>query len=323
MLKQAGDEQLFLGVDGGQSHTEALVADARGRILGRGLGGPSVSSDFTGGDQLEKAVKEALRDALQTDELPRFRSAFFGLTGEFQSDKKQRLSTFLDADILEVGHDSQSALLGALMGRPGIIVIAGTGSVVLGENEEGETARAGGMGYLFSDEGSGFWLGVQAIKAALLEKDGVIENTGVSRLVCKHFGTETVDDVILGFYTGRLTRDSIASLAKTAQEAVAAEESRLLEYHIDVGARQLADKVKAVAGRLRMRGAVNVAGVGGMFRGKPFRSLFIKHLRHVMEDAEYCDPRFGPGVGALLMAYRRAGVEINTVLLENLQESSS
>ena len=323
MLTESNHETLYLGVDGGQSHTEALITDGAGRILFRGVGGPSVSSDFTGGEQLERAVRQALEDALKTTDVPNFRSAFFGLTGEFEKEKKGVLETFLSADILEVGHDSQSALLGALMGRPGIIVIAGTGSVVLGENEKGERARAGGMGYMFSDEGSGFWLAVQAIKVALLEKDGVIENSGVGELVCGHFGTDSVDEVVLGFYTGRLTRDSIAGLAKTAQAAVAAEESRLLEYHIEVGTRQLVDKVKAVAGRLRMRDGVKVAGVGGMFRGKPFRSLFIKHLRTVMGEAEYCDPRFGPAVGALLMAYRQSGVEINNVLLDNLQESSS
>lgn len=321
MQTESNNEPLYLGVDGGQSHTEALIADGSGRVVGRGVGGPSVSDDFTGGVQLETAVRDAIRDALKSDLIPEFKSAYFGLTGDFQEEKKKLIETFVRAGRLVVGHDAPSALLGAMTGRPGIIVISGTGSVVLGENESGEYARAGGLGYLFSDEGSGFWIGAQAIRLAILERDGVLENSGVGRMVCGHFGEDSIDDVALGFYTGRLTRDAIASLAEKVQQAVAAEESPLLEYHLDVGTRQLADKVRAVAGRLRMKGAVDVAGVGGMFRGKPFRSLFIKHLRTVMPEAEYCDPRFGPGAGALLMSYRQAGVEINQVLLDNLQES--
>lgn len=323
MQTELKDTSLFLGVDGGQSHTEALVADAEGRIVYRGVGGPSVTADFTGGAQLEAAVREALKDALRDDSIPGFKSAYFGVTGEFHDEKRKRIETFLRAEHLAVGHDSPSALLGALTGKPGIMVIAGTGSVVLGENESGAYARAGGMGYLFSDEGSGFWLAVQAIKVAILEKDGIIENAGIEKLVCGHFGEQSVDDVALGFYTGRLNRDTVARLAEVVQRAVAAEECPLLEYHLEIGARQLVDKVRAVAGRLRMKGAIPVAGVGGMFRGKPFRSLFIKHLRTVLPDAEYTDPRFGPGAGALLMAYRQAGVEINDVLLDNLQESLS
>lgn len=323
-MEMGSKEKVFyLGVDGGQSHTEALIGDADGRVVYRGVGGPSVGIDFKGGTQFETAVRAALGDALKGDAMPDFRSAYFGVTGEFHDEKKKQVESIVRAENLVVGHDSPSALLGAVTGKPGIMAIAGTGSVVLGENENGETARAGGMGYLFSDEGSGFWLAVQAIKVAILEKDGIIENTGIQSMVCGHFGMDSIDDVALAFYTGQLSRDTLASLAEVVQRAIAAEESPLLEYHLEVGARQLVDKVRAVAGRLRMKGGIAVAGVGGMFRGKPFRSLFIKHLRTVLPEAEYTDPRFGPGAGALLMAYRQAGVEITDVLLDNLQESLS
>lgn len=313
---------MYLGVDGGQSHTEALVADGNGRIVGRGLGGPSVSTDFTGGEQLARAVREAVGNALGTSDFPAFKAAHFGLTGEFRERKEEIIKSLLSTEELGVGHDSEAALSGALLGRPGVVVIAGTGSVVLGENEEHETARAGGMGYMFSDEGSGFWTAVQTVRLAILERDGVIENSGVHEFVCRHFGTSSVDEVTNGFYSGRLTRDSLASLAKTVQEEVAAGRFAALEYHLDVGARQLADKVRAVAGRLRIRPGFGVAGVGGMFRGKPFHSLFRKHLRSVLPQAEFREAAFGPCVGALLLAYRSCGVEISGDLLENLRESS-
>lgn len=311
---------LFLGVDGGQSHTEALVADETGRVIGRGLGGPTVGADFVGGDEFEKSIREAVCNALGGSTIPAFHSAFFGLTGEFRESKKSRISTFITAQHLTVEHDSVSALFGAFTGMPGIIVIAGTGSVVFGRNEKGETARAGGMGYLFSDEGSGFGTALQAIRLALLERDGLIENHGLHELVCKHFAVASIDEVILGFYGGKMRRDTIAGFAKSVQDA-ATQGSIVLEAILNKGAGDLADKTRAVQARLGIGDLVAVAGIGGMFCGELFKRLFIDNLLERLPKAEFRAPDFGPGVGALLSAYEQTGVEINRNLLDNLQES--
>jgi N-acetylglucosamine kinase-like BadF-type ATPase len=321
MQTDLNDKSLFLGVDGGQSHTEAIVADVTGRVIGRGVGSPSVTTDFTGGEQLEKSVKEAIAQALGTTQIPGFKSAYFGLTGTFHEEKRARIAKFLDAEKMVVDHDAPSALFGALVGRPGVVVISGTGSVVLGKNSEGATAAAGGLGYLFSDEGSGFWTGVQAIRTAILERDGVIPEAGVHQLVRGHFGFEDVESVAIGFYSGKLCREDIAALARTVQDAVDAGGNESLERHLDYGSLQLAEKVRAVSSKLGMNRPFPVAGVGGMFRGKPFRRFFIEHLKAEVPFAEFSEPEFGPCEGALLLAYVNSGVEIKGVLLENLRES--
>ena len=84
---------------------------------------------------------------------PDFESCFFGMTGG-PEDKARLIGEMIRSRRIEVTHDAVTALMGATEGRPGIIVIAGTGSICFGMNARGETARSGGWGYVFGDEGS-------------------------------------------------------------------------------------------------------------------------------------------------------------------------
>ena len=185
--------KIFLGVDGGQSHTETIIADERGNVLGRGAGGASNHAEIPGGrERLVNAIRNSVGEALKNADLPAlseiiFASALCGMTGGAIY-KEEIIGAIIKAENLSVGHDAPTALFGATAGNPGIVVVAGTGSVVYGINEKGETARAGGLGYLFSDEGSGFWLAAQMIRLAVKEHDNLIENHGILRLVLDFFG---------------------------------------------------------------------------------------------------------------------------------------
>src|SRR5258706_2403708 len=150
---------LFLGVDGGQSSTTALIGDATGRVLGIGVGGPCNHVGAAEGRQkLTRAVRESVEKASAQAGLdPRaatFEAACFGMSGG-PADKQAILAEVIPARILVVTHDALIALAGATGGEPGVITIAGTGSIAFGRNGSGETARARGWCYLFGDEGGG------------------------------------------------------------------------------------------------------------------------------------------------------------------------
>src|SRR5262245_48480381 len=154
----------FLGIDGGQSHTTALVADAQGRILGRGSAGASNHTREPGGRErlvssINQSVEEALRNAglLKKKIIAdfRFASAHLAMTGE-PEDKVDIVEKLLRADYLVIGHDAPGALAGALAGKEGVIVLGGTGSVACGETNEGRFVRVGGHGYMFGDDGAAF-----------------------------------------------------------------------------------------------------------------------------------------------------------------------
>lgn len=319
--------KIFLGIDGGQSHTEAIIADGNGTILGDGFGGASNHAEQTGGrERLESAIRRSVGEALENADLPPiqdvvFAAAHCGMTGGADY-KEEIIGGILRAENLVVGHDAPIALFGATAGQPGIVVIAGTGSVIYGENEKGETARVGGLGYLFSDEGSGFWLAVQIIKMAIREQDGLLARTGFEDLVLNFFGRATIRELTTDFYNGKVSRDELASLAKAAQNA-ALDGNETIAAQIKIGAVQLVKNVETAARRLRFAENFSVAAVGGMFRGQLMRRYFRESLIEKVPNAGFVEPRFNPAVGALLSAYKQAKIEINEILLINLEKSQA
>src|SRR5579872_7008891 len=137
----------FLGVDGGQSSTKAVIGDETGRVLGTGVGGPcNHVRAAQGREKLARAVSESVALAcceagLDAEQI-RFEGACFGMSGG-PADKQSILSEILRTNKLLVTDDALIALSGATGGGPGVITIAGTGSIAFGRNAAGKTARAG------------------------------------------------------------------------------------------------------------------------------------------------------------------------------------
>src|SRR5271170_3162872 len=128
--------RLFIGVDGGQSSTTALIGDETGRVLGVGQGGPCNHIGASeGAAKLTRAVEECLAKACDQSGLDpaqvEFTAACFGMSGG-PDDKEALLVRILRARKLVVTHDGMIALAGATAGGHGIIVIAGTGSLAFG-----------------------------------------------------------------------------------------------------------------------------------------------------------------------------------------------
>jgi glucosamine kinase len=316
--------RIYLGIDGGQSHTEAVLADANGSLLGRGLGGASNHAEQPGGrERLRAAILDSVGAALQNAGLPPlgetvFAAAHCGMTGGAEY-KEEIIESILKADKLTIGHDAPTALCGATAGQPGIVVIAGTGSIVYGENGKGETARIGGLGYLFSDEGSGFWLAVQIIKLAIREQDGLIEQAGLKDLVLGFFGYPEINRLTSDYYNEKISRDELAGLAKAVQDAAAGNEA--IAAQIKSGAATLVENVRAAAKHLQFDAEFSVSGVGGMFRGQTMNRFFRECLVKDVPNAIFVEPRFNPAIGALLLSYRQDGIKLSENLFANLEKT--
>src|SRR5438132_1474842 len=149
--------RLFLGVDGGQSSTKALIGDETGRVLGAGQAGPCNHAAATEGRaNLERAITWSVGAACAQAGIAagaHFEAACFGMSGG-PDDKERILAGLVDAGRMTVTTDADIALAGATVTGQGIIVIAGTGSIVLGRNQAGVRTRVGGWGFIFGDEGS-------------------------------------------------------------------------------------------------------------------------------------------------------------------------
>jgi len=302
---------LFLGVDGGQSSTTALVGDEAGRVLGSGTGGPcNHVGAAEGRDKLARAVTASVAAACAQAQLdPRqihFEAACFGMSGG-PDDKESILSGILPARKLIVTHDALIALSGATAGEPGVVVIAGTGSIAFGRNAAGETARAGGWGFLFGDEGGGFDIVRQAVRAALRFEEGWGPDTALHAVLMDATGAPDANEAMHRLYTDDWPRPRVASLSKLVDGA-AAEGDPVARDILANAAQQLA--MLAITVRQQLFGAgeaVTICHIGGVFRSQYLMARF----RQLVELADGCwpePPRYGPAAGALIEAYRAVGV---------------
>ena len=188
--------ELFLGVDGGQTTTKMVVGDELGIIRGCATGGPSDHTEEPGGrERLGEVTRTTLRQVLEGINPPcpepfEFVSACFGMTGETEI-KEQVLQRIVPTRHLSVVHDSVNALVGATGGEPGVIVIAGTGSVLRGINAEGRELLVGGWGHLFGDEGSAYAIGREAVRVALAEFDQIGSPSKLTPLLFERLGVRS------------------------------------------------------------------------------------------------------------------------------------
>lgn len=317
-------KQFFLGVDGGQSSTTALVGDETGRVLGMGRGGPcNHVSGPEKRDKFVRAIGGAVAEACAAAGLPsghrEFAAACLGFSGG-PDDKQALVAEMFPAGRLSVTNDALIALYGATAGEPGIIVIAGTGSIAFGRNAQGRVARAGGWGYVFGDEGGGFDLTRQALRAILRHEEGWGPPTSLREKLLAAGEAATANDLLHRFYTPDFPRPRVASFSKLVDQA-AREGDPVAREIVMNAAQQLAMLAAAVRDQLFGKGEpVFVSYSGGAWRSDLLRERF-QTLVELHEGSRVGPPVFGPAAGALIEAYRLSG--LNVKLSDAPEEKSS
>ncbi len=297
----------FLGVDGGQSGTTAMIGDETGRVLGTGEAGPcNHAGAQEGRAKLERAVTASVAAACAAAGLDagtiEFEAACFGMSGG-PDDKREILTGILRAKRLIVTTDAAIALAGATQNGQGIIVIAGTGSIAYGRNAEGRSARAGGWGYVFGDEGGAFDIVRQAVRAALRMEEGWGPATSLRGVVLEALDSPSANALVHRLYTVEWPRSRAAALAPLVDEAAQNGDAVATEIIHNAGT-QLALLAGAVRGQLWDAGsAVDVAHVGGVFESRRLRERF-RMLIELDEGVRCIAPLYGPAEGALREALR-------------------
>jgi N-acetylglucosamine kinase-like BadF-type ATPase len=303
--------QYFLGVDGGQSSTTAVIGDESGRVLGSGAAGPCNHVGSAGGREkfvnvLNDCVSAACRKAGIERAGLRFTAACLGFSGG-PHDKQALVEEIIPAEKLVVTTDAWIALAGATGGKPGIITMAGTGSISFGRSASGKTARAGGWGYIFGDEGGAFDIVRQALRALLRHEEGWGPSSALRRKFSEATGVSSANELLHRFYTEDYPRDRIASYATLVDEAVL-EGDEVARQIVTNAAQHLATITAAVHEQLFDAGEpAPVAYAGGAFRNTLLRDLF-RALVEMDADCKCSAPLHKPAIGALIEAYRAAGL---------------
>lgn len=303
--------QLFLGVDGGQSSTTAVIGDETGRVLGTGVAGPCNHVGSADGrlkflSAMQGCLSSACLQAGLDPQHVRFASACLGFSGG-PADKQALVEEMISAEKLFVTTDAWIALSGATGGEPGIIVIAGTGSIAFGRNAQGQTGRAGGWGHVFGDEGGAFDIVRQALRAALRAEEGWGPATALREALLDAAGGTSIDDVLHRFYTSDFPRDRVAALAPLVDQAANGGD-KIACGILEEAASQLARLARAVRRQLfLLSGAVPVAYIGGVFGSSIVRESFQRRIPS--------GPALhSPSIGALIEAYRAVNLDPSLVL---------
>jgi N-acetylglucosamine kinase-like BadF-type ATPase len=318
---------LVLAIDGGQTSTKALIADTRGVILGRGIGSPCDHITGPHGYERNRAAIHSATLAAVADAgvaLGDIVSVGMGLTSApdelaVKPLFEAMLREIANPEHIWINHDAASNLAGASAGEPGIVVIAGGGSIGYGVDASGAEAKAGGMGYLMGDEGSAWWIGLHAVRAAAESVDGRGETTELLPFVLDHFELPTIRHIVAILYAPDFTRDRIAGIAPDVAR-IAGTDAVARDIVTSAGTK-LAGLAIAVSRQLFTPGTpVDIYPTGGVFgAGALVMDPFRAALDEAWPEARIREPQFSPVFGALFQAYRLMGVEKTPELLANLR----
>ena len=307
-FQKAPREPHFLGVDGGGTKTLAILTDARLRVIGKGLSGPS-NPHRVGWKEAVANIRTAVMQALQDAglHLSDVSAAGLGIAGVSHPihyhTMRDALDRALGLEHMELVTDAKAALAGALDGKPGVIVIAGTGSIALGMNAAGEEARSGGYGPTFSDEGSGYDISRRALKAIAASFDGRSPQTLLTERITRELGVTSAADLPSVIYSNDARPPKIASLAKLVAAAAREGDPVARQILAEAGA-ELGALAVAVIQRLGLQDqAFGVAYVGSVFNSggdlfEPFRRAILQ----AAPRAEIREPLYPPTIGAVKLA---------------------
>ena len=298
---------LVLGVDGGGSKTRAVVCDERQNVLGEGTSGPS-NPLRVGVSEGVKAVREAAERACQDAgvRLLEIVAAEVGLAGVKRADIRERVrSALMELGVksLEVVTDADIALYGATEGKPGIIIIAGTGSICCGVNARGRHACAGGWGPVAGDEGSGSWIARRGLQAVARATDGRGRKTSLTELACDYFKVARPEDLSTAVYAPNVTHKRIAGFGRHVIEA-ARRRDPAARAIVEEAGRELASAAIAVVRKLKMeRERFQLSYVGGVFAAESLiLAPLTEEVLRVARRAFVAPPVLAPAEAAARMA---------------------
>jgi glucosamine kinase len=294
----------FLGIDGGGTKTRSIVADEKSQL---GAGSSSSSKvqrvgEACARDALAAAVHEACVQAGISPQ--QIACTCAGITGSARPEiagVMRDLMTGIVGGQVEIVGDIEIAFEDAFGGGPGVVVIAGTGSIAYGRNSKGEIARAGGWGYAISDEGSGHWIGVEAVREALRTHD-LGQHSGLLDDLMAGIGARDFEDFIV-----RLNGSPAVDFAPLFPAVLAASDNgdpKASEILTHAG-QELAGLAGIVIERLFGEQSLSVATHGGVLASSTIvRKNFAQELKSRYHRAGLLDREVDPARGALERARR-------------------
>jgi len=315
--------QLVIGIDGGATYSHGVAATHEGQVLSVVH---SASMNFAGSYQKEvrRRVSEILRDLeLQlpfSNEFTHYAVSAAGIFNEATTDQKEKLcGKIYPWKRTRLVGDSAAAFQGATIGRPGVLVICGTGTSIIACNEDGEFTHHGGWGPLLDDVGSAYWIAVKCIRAAIAEFEQTGPTTSITDALCDWYELKNVQGLIPVIYHPEFTRDKFAILASKLDKEIGDADPVYQQICREAG--------KAVANltiQTVEKSGLNISPLPLFFSGGVllFNRTVMKAFEETIREkfrVMLSQPRLPTVLGATLLALQDAGVDTTSTLIEQLE----
>ncbi|OXS70368.1 hypothetical protein B1B04_18225 [Lysinibacillus sp. KCTC 33748] len=317
-----------LAIDGGGTKTSAVICDELGNIYAKVV---TTRSNPTAMDvqYFQSTIHNILQNLQQQDSqvFAAIDSCFAGMAGVKELQAEKVVETIVRQYVPKttnvfVDNDALIALYAGTLGQAGIVQIAGTGAITMGYDHEHHFHRVGGWGYLFDDEGSGYDLGVQVLKAIFQSYDGRGDSTALTDVVLRYFSVETVPQLIECIYGEEHPRTVIAPLSKYIFE-VAEKGDRVATKIIEDACKNYYVAIKACYSHMAWKeGEVPVVLVGGVFKNEAY---FLQGLQQFAQadgiPLKFMAPVLQPIGGAVIAAFKQINVQPGADFVESFSKN--
>lgn len=295
---------VVVGIDAGGTKTRAFAVSRAGEIVGRGAGG---GGNLLSSPDPRGSIAAALQEALAGRSPDAVVLSCSG--GERDADRAKGraiLSGLVGPAVaVEVTHDALAALYAGNPLGCGVVLIAGTGSIAYGRNDQGAEARCGGWGYLVGDEGSAFWLGAEGLRAASYDHDGRGSPTRITRHLFADLAVTDFNGVLPQLY-GRPHPPTAIQAATRAVARAYADGDAIAVNIVQRGARHLAEMAATVARTLLLEGGPVYLAGGAFENVRPLEAGLRLELLGSLPRAAVEPVGAEPAMGAARLAARLA-----------------
>lgn len=298
----------YLGIDGGGTKTLAIVCDENGTLVSRYVG-KSINYNSVGTDTARKNLKDTVEGVLEGTDIT-LSSTFIGmpaLSGRASDELTEKLcGGIINCPKIAMDSDVYIGLESMKRDGPTAMVVSGTGSMAVGRLDNGEIIHTGGWGYILGDEGSGFAMGLAAVKAAICGAEGSAEETALTDRILAHFNITDIDGLIDIFYDPPISNSKIAKLAPVLFDC-AKNGDKVADDIITVHAKMLASTVSALLMKMPCGTPLGMWG-GVLVNCDVFRERFVAFVKEKHPDTQAEILRYPPEYGAVFAAMKEDSV---------------
>ena len=312
--------KLWIGIDGGGTKTTAVIGDESGHLLAVAKGS---SGNLTAilKEQLYTLINELINQLLIktgaafTD----VEMVFAAMAGADRQGEQQKIyDAFRQSPVLEklkVQSDIHAALAAGTWGREGTLLIAGTGAIIFGYEQQ-KTFRVGGWGYLLGDEGSGYHLGKLAIQSVLKAHDEKKPLKPFQEKILTHFNVLSPDQLITKIYGNANPVTAISSVSRIVLDAFGEDLSKSIVSAVQEALLELIRNAYSRIDRTKP-----VVLHGGLFSNNPFYEAFTVRFSSRFPDLTALKPTISGAVGAYLLALHENKMEVSDPVKQTIQQT--